>query len=86
MKEVITANLSDEMKAALEYIKEHGGTIKRYPGGFWQSLEWLNRERRFFGTTTIEALVKRGKLEYSEWKPGWGTSKFPIEAKVREAA
>jgi hypothetical protein len=70
--------ISPEMKRCLDWIETCGGTITRYPGGFWYP---DGDGRPSFGTTTIEALVKRGKLEYCDWKESHGR-KFPIKAKV----
>lgn len=71
--------LSHEMQWCLQNIKLSGGTITRYPGGFWRP---DGEGKPSFGTTTIEALVKRGRLEYSEWKESHGR-KFPIKASLR---
>ena len=32
--------LSKTMSGLLGYIKENGGKIKRYPGGYWTSKNW----------------------------------------------
>jgi hypothetical protein len=69
--------ITPEMRRCLERINEASGTITRYPGGFWYPKEGMAS----FGTTTVEALVKRGKLEYCEWKEYHGR-KFPIKAKM----
>lgn len=71
------AKITPEMRRCLERISEASGTITRYPGGFWYPKEGM----AYFGTTTVEALVKRGKLEYCEWKESHGC-KFPIKAKI----
>lgn len=63
-----------------------GGHLIRYPGGFWMrpDLEvgnhtWL--QDTWFGTTTIQALVARGELEYTKWQEG-RNGRFPIEASI----
>lgn len=69
--------LSKTMKAAMAAARDNGGIIRRFPGGFWGH-NGMDRQRPWFGTTTIQALVSRGFLEYSEWHEG--TSRFPIAA------
>lgn len=71
--------LSPTMTNALRWIKEWGGKVKRYPGGFWSSPQAFLSVT--FGTSTIEALVKRGVMAYSEWKDG-RNGRFPIEANL----
>lgn len=73
--------LSPTMQEALEFVKNHG-SIHRHPGGYW------NREGDHsftftggFGASTINALVKRGHLTYTEWKEG-RNGRFPIKAEV----
>jgi|ERR1017187_3404434 hypothetical protein len=73
----VRSALSPEMKRCLERVKAHDGTITRYPGGFW----CVDSSELTYGTTTVEALVKRGRLEYCEWKESHGR-KFPIKART----
>jgi len=59
--------LSDEMLAAVELAREHGGKLKRLPGGFWVGANDAdvydrNVVKHWFGTQTIRACVKRGVL------------------------
>ena len=71
--------MSIEMNQCLDRIEEHG-TITRYRGGFWCAD--TDSSGRTFGTTTVEALVKRGRLEYCDWKQPPGRKfPFPIKAK-----
>ena len=72
-------SLSPSMREALFFVEKHAGRIRRYPGGFWTNPE--KYEQPTFGTKTIEALVTRGYLFYSEWKQG-RRGIFPIEAKL----
>lgn len=72
--------LTDTMKTCLHYVALHGGKIDRWPGGFWRE----GTAGLWFGTTTIEALVKRGKLRYSAYRESQGRS-FPIQAELVEA-
>ena len=65
--------ITSTMSAALKAIKANGGKILRYPGGYWYA------DGRYFGSSTIHALVIRKVIEYSVWKDGRrGT--FPVEA------
>ena len=81
-----TPKLSPEMAKALEAAKDAGGKLRRFPGGFWYPSDKAQGE--WFGTTTVEALVKRGAMTYSRWQQRhWPNLKpFPIEATVRGMA
>jgi hypothetical protein len=75
-------DLSPTMERALSYALTHGD-LYRFPGGFWARQDWRQGERPWFGTSTVDALVTRGRMEYSEWHEG-GRSRFPICARVCE--
>jgi hypothetical protein len=66
------------MSALCEWIKERGGIITRFPGGFWTVEPW---GQKTWGTSSVEALVKRGVLEYCEWKEN-RNGRFPIRARM----
>lgn len=66
--------LSETQQQCLEYIKAHGGTIKRHTGGYWAHEHWKG-DHVWFSTGTIQALVTRNLLEYTgrvERGPGYG--------------
>lgn len=77
--------LSATMAVTLAEITLRGGKIVRHQGGYWTEpgatpravighpFDW------WAGTRTIEALVRRGELEYTEWKDGRG-GRFPVAA------
>ena len=74
------------MAAALAVANEHGGRLIRHAGGFWSwpgcprhSHNGLPEES--FGTTTIQALVDRGQLTYSQWQDGRGGA-FPVAVEI----
>ncbi len=73
--------LTATMNACLDHTREHGGTLTRYPGGFWRV---AGIGEPWFGTTTIEALTKRGFLVYTEWA-GEAPRKFPVAAVIPPA-
>lgn len=79
---------SPTMHEAIAHALEHGNGIPdqailvRFPGGFWSHREWRQHEGPWWGTTTINAIVKRGAGEYSDWKERKDGSKFPIEMRV----
>lgn len=85
----LSTELSPTMQKAVEFIREHG-SIVRYQGGFWNKpgctnyFEYANSSG--FGTTTIDALAKRGVIEYTEWKEKTDSYRFPIAAKLKEIA
>lgn len=78
--------LTAPMAIALDETVAHGGKLIRHQGGYWS---WPGCPRRehdgmpeeWFGTTTIDALVDRGRLQYTEYKDGRG-HRFPIVAEV----
>lgn len=79
--------LSPTMAAAIDFARRHGGVLARFVGGFW-SFHSCTRDHNgvpteYFGTTTIEALVARGAMEYSAWREGRG-GRFPVEARCVE--
>lgn len=60
--------LSPEMDRAAEFARKHGGKLYRHPGGFWGSETWSGMNGKWFGTATVEALVKRGAATYSAYR------------------
>lgn len=76
--------LSPTMKTALHEIYSHGGTAARRPGGYWTWPQCLSNggvPLTYYGTPTIEALVARGKMQYTAWQEG-RRGRFPIKAEV----
>jgi hypothetical protein len=73
--------LTSTMLDCLDYCRTNGGSIHRHPGGFWGALAF----ERFasYGTSTVEALVRRGELEYTEWKER-KFGPFPITAAIKQ--
>lgn len=72
------------MLQCLAYIKHHGLSISRHPGGFWAQADWKGTcSGEWFGTSTIEALVKWHMLFYDQWQES-RAGKFPIRAKMKE--
>lgn len=76
--------ISATMAACLDFAAEHGGKLVRHSGGYWTSQD-CPRTRgvpdRYFGEPTVEALVLRGRLRYSDFR-GRRNSPFPVEAEV----
>lgn len=76
--------LSPHMLKCLAFIKANGMSITRHPGGFWAQADWRGiYSGDYFGTTTIEALVKRHMLFYDQWQES-RQGKFPIRATMTE--
>jgi hypothetical protein len=80
------------MKAAIAMAREHGGFLIRLPGGYWTYLD-CPRSRgagppdQYFGTTTIEGLVARKRMHYSQWqRRSKRHGQFPIEVELVEDA
>ena len=74
--------LSDTMAEVLGETMAHGGRLERHVGGYWT---WPDCPRLggqwawYAGTSTIEALVKRGYMAYTKHRRG-RLGDFPIEA------
>lgn len=81
--------LSATMAIALAEALEHGGKLIRHVGGYWS---WPGcpkhahngNPEEYFGTSTVQALVDRGEMEFVEWKAGRG-GEFPIAVVVKGA-
>lgn len=84
--------LTPTMQAALDFARAHDGKLTRHPGGFWcgpsgvggyidESGEY-RAHGRWFGTSTVHALVSRGVMQYTAWQPSSKHRPFPIEASV----
>lgn len=79
--------LTATMAIALGDIIDRGGKIVRHQGGYWTEpgavmsgtichpFDW------WLGTSTVEGLVRRGELTYTEHREGRNGS-FPIAASV----
>lgn len=81
--------LSATMAIALAETIEHGGCLVRHIGGYW-TYPGCTRDRGGYlewhiGASTVDALVSRGELEYSEWKNS-RNRRFPIAARTIAAA
>ena len=75
---------------ALGDIIDKGGKIVRQQGGYWtlpgavrsavigHEFDW------WLGTPTVEGLIRRGELEYTEWRDG-KSGRFPIAAERKAA-
>lgn len=80
-------DLSATMAATLAEAIEHGGKLVRHQGGYWtrpgavmsatigHPFDW------WVGTATLNALVSRGKMRFTEYREGRGY-RFPIAAEV----
>jgi len=67
------------MVLCLDFIqRKNKGIIIRHQGGYWSSANF--QLGHSFGTSTIEGLVKRGRLRYTHWKESAGGRRFPIQA------
>lgn len=79
---------SPTMRAAIDHALLHGGGLPertvliRFPSGFWSHNGWRLHEGPYWGTTTIEAIVKRGAGTYSQWQTRKDESRFPIEVRI----
>ncbi len=75
-----TTELTPTMLAVLATIKAANGTISRFPGGFWKTDILAPKS---YGTTTINALEKRGYIEWTDMRRhSFDSGEFPIKAKL----
>lgn len=77
--------LSATMAACLAAAYEHGGRLVHFVGGYWS---WPDCPRdhngvpvEHFGTSTVQGLIRRERLAYSQWRDG-RHQRFPVEATV----
>lgn len=76
------SGLSPTMQEVSDGMKNHGGEIHRYPGGYWRFHDATGRATPVsHGTSTVQALVRRGVAEYCEWKNN-AVGLFPIKARL----
>jgi hypothetical protein len=73
--------LSTTMQQCVDYIRANGA-IHRHQGGFWANAGWILHAGPYFDTSTLNALVMRGVIEYSEWRDG-RSGRFPIKAVLK---
>jgi hypothetical protein len=77
--------MSATMTAALGEVGKHGGKLVRHPGGFWSydgcPARWDGLPTWWVDTGTVNALERRGRITFTEWKEG-RNRRFPIEATV----
>jgi hypothetical protein len=71
--------VSPTMEECLAHAAKFGGVMERRPGGYWYGRG--QDFGRYFGTSTIDALVSRGLASYTGWVNGRG-GRFPIEART----
>lgn len=76
--------LSITMLECLALMKENGGKLMRFPGGFWAQEGWCLGKGSYFRASTIQTLVNRGVATYTVWKDRGCCGKFPIEAMLLE--
>lgn len=78
--------VSKTQTRAIAFAKQHENKITRHPGGFWAGPEFRRQAgKEWFGTSTVQALVNRGLMEYSEWRGYKGRpGQYPIEATLTE--
>jgi len=78
--------LSPKMISAIKHMARNENTMVRFPGGYWARRGWSAWNGPCFGTSTIEAIVRRGYAEYTVWKDGRGNTRFPIECGLTKRA
>jgi hypothetical protein len=75
------------MAATLADIIDKGGKLVRRQGGYWTEPGAAHRGiighpyDWWASTPTIEGLVRRGELEYADWRDG-SKGRFPIEVRI----
>lgn len=87
MTKLNETHLSPTMIQALQAIRAGSGTVRKMPPNVrfhgcscWE-VEGVNGA--LFGTSTIQALVDRGYLMYTEWVNG-KTKIWPVKAEIQE--
>ena len=78
----MNTELSQMMQKAIGQMRKHNNKLVRLPGGWWLGEGVSRFQGPMFGTSTVEALVKRGLAEYTTWKDGRNGA-FPIECMLK---
>lgn len=79
--------LSLTMAVSLAETIDRGGKLVRHQGGYWTVPGAVRSGTQghpfefWVNASTIDALVDRGELRFTEWKVGRGT-RFPVAAEV----
>ncbi len=73
-------DLTPLMQEVIDRMHSYCGTLTYYPGGYWcvQNSDGFIL-RPTYGKVTIEALVRRGLVEYCDWKQN-RKSRYPVKA------
>jgi len=93
MLSTTTYKLTPEQKKAIAFIKKHGELI-RYQGGLfsYEGVAMLKRTGYWFSlshpveyvdTQMMESLERRGYIEVSETKAGWGRP-YAVKYKLKK--
>jgi len=79
--------LSATMVACIDFAREHG-EIVRFAGGFWtkRGAGWSGShpDTEWFGSSTVQACVTRGELQYTEFHNGRYRA-FPVAVALAKA-
>ena len=70
---------SATMDEALAYLREYGALV-RHDGGFWACKRW-DGEGKWFGTSTVYAIVDRGLARFSRYATS-REGRFAVEARL----
>lgn len=68
------------MMRCLDFMKSSGGKIHRHAGGYWTCGNLISFENSF-GSTTVQALVDRSLVQFTEHRDG-RYGRFPITAEL----
>lgn len=73
------------MEFALAKAAENGGELIRLPGGYWTgrgvNIQPTGAPAWYVGSTTVNALLARKRVEVSRWQQG-KHKRFPISVRV----
>jgi hypothetical protein len=78
-----TTPLTDEERAALEYARRRGGTLRRNEAGWGDEELDVDHLDRLFSTRTVKALVARKVMTWTD-REYRGNTQRPIEASIVE--
>ena len=77
--------ISDEMKRCLDFVRRHGGIWYHFSGNYWSVRDRSDYTGEHFSTKTVEALRRRGLLEFSDAVGGFVEQPGRDYAKSRAA-
>ncbi len=78
-----------EMQRCLIHMRQHGGELQRWPGGFWTRMGWDPKARHdlaeMFGDGTVQGLVSRELATYTQYRTNTHSrQRYPVRVRLAD--